>query len=378
MGNGLRPGYTTGTCAAIAAKAAAVMALGGNAVYSEKITIPKGVCICAEIEDIRIESRHTEDKNLFSASCAVRKDAGDDPDITNGILVYAKVTLTDDSKIFVDGGEGVGRITKPGLSQGIGEAAINPVPKRMIHDEVKSVLEQYGYEGGATVIISVPGGEELAKATFNPRLGIEGGISILGTTGMVEPMSQQALIDTIKVELDVARANGTDIIVMTPGNYGEEFVKNNLHIDLTKTVKCSNFIGESIDYAVGLGFKGIMLVGHIGKFIKLAAGIMNTHSKQADARMEIFAAYAALSKAPHEVIVRIMECISTDEAVRILDESGYLKETMDRIVERIAYHTGRRINGAMPFGVILFSNENKMLWMTEDTKRLLSIMRSDK
>ena len=194
----LRKGYTTGTCAAIAAKAAVKMIFTGEKVYRESVLTPKGITITTDIQDISF----TEN----SARCAVVKDGGDDPDVTTGAFIYAEVILCEGSDIVIDGGEGVGRVTKPGLWQAVGEAAINKVPRQMIRDAVKRETLKHGYNGGIKIVISVPEGEKLAKKTFNPRLGIIGGISILGTSGIVEPMSEQALIDTIAVEMKVAKA----------------------------------------------------------------------------------------------------------------------------------------------------------------------------
>lgn len=359
----LRQGYTTGTCATIAAKAATLMAVKNCEIYQESIITPKGVKVSVDIHDIKREKQ--------KVSCAVRKDAGDDPDVTNGILIYAQVELIREKQIIVDGGMGVGRVTKPGLSQKVGEAAINPVPKKMIEQEIKNVLEENGYFGGAKIIISVPEGERLAKKTFNPRLGIVNGISILGTSGIVEPMSEQALIDTIAVEMKVAKANGIENIVITPGNYGEDFIKKKLCLDFKKAVKCSNFVGESIDLAIDTGFDSILMVGHIGKFIKLAAGIMNTHSHQADGRMEVFTAHAAMAGAPVELLKEIMGCISTDEAVKILTESGFLKSTMESILKKIEFHLKQRCIDEIPIGAILFSNVHGIVGMTSQAEQLL-------
>lgn len=360
----LRQGYTTGTCAAIAAKAATLMAVEECKIQREKIITPKGVEVSVDICDIQ--------KEKHKVSCAVRKDAGDDPDITNGILIYAQVELIKEKQIMIDGGIGVGRITKAGLSQKIGEAAINPVPKKMIEQEVEKVLEEHGCSGGAKVTIYVPEGEKIAKKTFNPRLGIVNGISILGTSGIVEPMSEQALIDTIAVEMKVAWANKIRNIVITPGNYGEDFIKNELCLDLKQAVKCSNFVGETIDLAIDTGFDSILMIGHIGKFVKLAAGIMNTHSHQADGRMEVFTAHAAMAGAPVEILKKIMDCISTDEAVKILKESGFLKPTMESILKKVEFHLQQRCMEEVPIGAILFSNVHGILGMTSQAEQLLN------
>ena len=360
----LRQGYTTGTCAAIAAKAAAEILMGED-VHREKITTPKGIVVDVELADIIIKEN--------SVSCAVRKDAGDDPDVTDGILIYAEVLPNETDGIEICGGEGVGIVTKAGLSQEIGEAAINPVPKQMIIKEVSEVFEKKGRIKGCKVIISVPEGRDIAKKTFNPRLGIIGGISILGTTGIVEPMSETAILQSIQVEMNVARANGVKNVILTPGNYGEEFIRDTLHIELSRAVKTSNFIGESIDMAVDTGFAGIILVGHIGKLVKLAAGIMNTHSHVADGRMEIFVSHAALCGAPVSILKEMMECVSTDEVVRILKRENYLEKTMDSIMKKIEFHLQQRCLGQVAIGAVTFSQKYGILGETDGADILLGI-----
>lgn len=362
----LKSGYTTGTCATLAAKAATLMLLTKEECTSTWVMTPKGVKITVDIEDIKMSSH--------KVSCAVRKDSGDDPDVTNGLLIYAEVELTDTPEIILDGGVGVGRVTRPGLQQEIGEAAINKVPKQMIKQAVSEVLESQGYVGGAKVIISIPDGEEIAKKTFNPRLGIVGGISIIGTSGIVEPMSEKALIETILVEMKVLKASNLDYIMITPGNYGVDFIKAHLKVDLDKAVKCSNFVGEAIDFAVDLKFKGILLIGHVGKFIKLAAGIMNTHSKQADARMEVLAAHAALEGASVELLEKIMACISTDDAIKHLKEAGLLEKTMARITKRIEYYVSHRSGEDIEIGVLYFSNVHGILGKTSKVDEILEYL----
>ena len=211
----LRMGFTTGSCAALAAKAAALTLLTGKAAETVEINTPKGLTVKVPV----LELVQTPD----AVRCAVKKDAGDDPDITDGALVFAEVTKTDRPNIVLDGGAGVGRVTRPGLNQPVGAAAINDVPRQMIEAAVRTVCDELFYEGGLSIVISVPDGVRLAQKTFNPRLGIEGGISILGTSGIVEPMSAQALIDTIGLELRALAAAGQKRVVLTPGNYGGQF-----------------------------------------------------------------------------------------------------------------------------------------------------------
>ena len=343
----MRHGFTTGSCAAAASKAAAYMLLTGSRKTNITIETPKGIPYAAEITDICIEENQV--------SCAVLKDGGDDPDITTGAHVYAKVSYADDFEI--DGGIGVGRVTKPGLDQPVGNAAINSVPRKMIEKEVKEICEILDYKGGLQIEISVPKGMEIAEQTFNPRLGIVGGISILGTSGIVEPMSSQALLDTIRVELRQRKALGYDAVVISPGNYGRDFMKNTYGYDLDKSVKCSNFIGETIDMIVEMGFQKMLLVGHMGKLIKVAGGIMNTHSKEADCRMELLAALAIQECVDSSLVREMMNCVTTEDAVKMLKKSEKMQQVMDRIVDRIIYYLGKRARGKLSIDCMIYTNE---------------------
>lgn len=346
-GRRLRCGFTTGSCAALAAGAAARMLLTQQIRGTETLTTPKGIPITADILSPAF-SEH-------SATCAVRKDAGDDIDCTDGMLIYAEVARADTPGIAVDGGEGIGRVTKPGLDQPVGAAAINRVPREMIHRQVAAVCRQYTYTGGLRVTISAPGGERAAAKTFNPRLGITGGISILGTTGIVEPQSLQALIDTIEVEMKMLAAAGGRRLIITPGNYGESFLKEHPPREALPQVKCANFIGEALDFAVELGFERLFLVGHAGKFIKLAAGVMNTHSRYADARQEVFAAHAALAGADRQIIAALMDAVTADDCIAVLDQAGLRPPVMKSILGRISLHVGKRA-GELPVEALVFSN----------------------
>ena len=273
----LRCGYTTGSCAAGAAKAAAKMLLTGEQITQISLMTPAGIPLTLDI----LEPQRTAD----AVSCAVRKDSGDDPDITNGILIYAAVSKCE-SGITITGGEGVGTVTKPGLDQPVGAAAINSTPRRMIADALSEAAAEYSYPGGFHVTISAPEGALLAQKTFNPRMGIQGGISIIGTSGIVEPMSNAALIETIRTEANMRRAAGQENLLLTVGNYSDTFLQSFRPEFAGRAVMCSNFIGDALDIGVTLGFRRILLIGHIGKLVKLGSGIMNTHSSYADGRME--------------------------------------------------------------------------------------------
>lgn len=358
----LRCGFTTGTCAAAASAGAARMLLSGKVIENITVITPSGNSVTVGLTDIKKENDYV--------SCAVQKDSGDDPDVTDKILVYSTVSY-EKSGITVDGGEGVGRVTKNGLKQQIGEAAINPVPRKMIEEQLKTAASDYSYDGGLKAVISVPMGIQIAKKTFNPRLGIEGGISILGTTGIVEPMSEQALIDTISVELDVRKAQNEEFIIVTPGNYGQNFLRDNLGIAVDKCVKCSNFIGDTIDMCIEKGFKSMLLVGHIGKLSKLGCTIYNTHSRYADGRMEAFALCAALCGAEREVLENILGCITTDAALEILKKEGIFDETIKMLEKRIDRSLKLRAKGSIEIGMITFSEEYGILCKTENADNML-------
>ncbi len=357
----LKKGFTTGSCAAAASKAAAYMFLSGRRITKIGIMTPSGEEYSPEIEEIQMCEDHV--------SCAVKKQSGDDPDITDGILVFAKVCFAHEGPnkraVYIDGGEGIGKVTRPGLDQPVGNAAINYVPRKMIEEEVMDVMDLFGYPGGLSVEISVPEGAELARKTFNPRLGIEGGISIIGTTGIVEPMSTKALLDTIRVELKQQKALGSTVAVVSPGNYGLGFMKDHYGYDLDRAVKCSNFIGEAVDMAADTGFSQMLLCGHIGKLIKLSGGIMNTHSREADCRMELMASAAINCGASSETAKEILGCVSTEEAAAIYIREGIREKCFSYISEKISYYLNNRSAGRIDVQHIMYSNEYGLLAQSE-------------
>ncbi len=359
----MRFGYTTGSCAAAACKGATEILLSGQKRETVSLMTPKGILLTLQLKDI-----HTEPDKV---TCAIQKDAGDDPDTTNGILVYATVQKTKTLGILLDGGIGVGRVTKAGLSQKIGEAAINPVPKAMILREATETAEKYDYEGGLKIIISVPEGVEIGKKTFNPRLGIIGGISILGTSGIVEPMSEAALIQSIHVEMKQHFSQGEEYILATPGNYGADYLREHMDLPYERNIKCSNYVGETIDMAIDMGVKGILFISHIGKFIKVAAGIMNTHSHCADARMEVLASNAIRAGAPLECAKEILNASTTDEALDILNRYQITQQTMKEILDRIQFYLNHRSYEQILLGAVIFSNTCGYLGQTADAAELI-------
>ena len=365
-GKKLRCGYTTGSCAAAAAKAAALLALGQDAVPAVQLQTPRGEVLTIDIVSCQRFPRQ--------GRCTVRKDAGDDPDITDGVQVAAHVSLTSGG-IVIAGGPGIGRVTKPGLSCPVGEWAINPVPRQMIRTAVEDIARQCGYTGGFAVTISIPGGEELARKTFNPRLGIEGGLSVLGTTGIVEPMSERALVETIHREMDSRRAAGEKHILAFFGNYGVDFSRDVLQIDTEKRVTISNYVGEALDYGAYCGFSDLLLIGHAGKLIKVAQGIMNTHSRYADGRTSFLALAAMLHGASPAVGQAVYDSVTTDEALRIIQDEGLLEPVMALACRKIAYYMEQRVHGALRTGALLFSNVYGVLGYAGAAGELLTLHR---
>ena len=366
---GLRFGYTTGSCATAAAAAAAQMLLCGDEVSTVDFMTPKGIKLQLDIEHITREENRVR--------CGVKKDAGDDPDITDGIYIYAVAEISDEPGVQIEGGIGVGRVTRPGLDQPVGASAVNHVPREMITREVSQVMEHARYDGGIRITIEIPEGVSLAAKTFNPRLGIEGGISVLGTSGIVEPMSEEALKATIRAELSVRRAEGHQDVVLVPGNYGLDFLReramsrDNLqngsaslncelqedhNIDVNSAVKCSNFIGDAIDMAAALGFTEVLLVGHIGKLIKLSGGIFNTHSRQADARIDLLVSAGVRADVPQEILKKLYDTVTPEDALRMLDEHHMLRPVMDAVKERIDYYLRQRAGDRLEIRAVLFSN----------------------
>ena len=365
---GMRYGYTTGTCAALAASACTTRLLTGIWPQTVSLLTPKGLRVSV--------SPQAPEEREESVSCGIIKDAGDDPDVTGGIMVRAEVSLLPEPGVIIRGGEGVGMVTKPGLDQNVGEAAINSVPRKMITEAVLSAAEQCDHDGGFLVTISVPGGKELSEKTFNPKLGISGGISILGTSGIVEPMSLKALSDSIVLEIRQKAAMGEKRLILTPGNYGERFLAaqglNSLSIPI---VKCSNFIGDALGEVSVHPYEEVLLAGHIGKFVKLAGGIMNTHSSCADCRMELITAHAAVCGAGTEVCRQLMQCISTDACVEILKEAGLLDAVMESLLSAIRKQIEEHIPDTR-FGVMIFSAGDVLLGKTAGTAELIEQWRS--
>ncbi|SCX86803.1 cobalt-precorrin 5B C1-methyltransferase [Lachnospiraceae bacterium XPB1003] len=371
----MRKGFTTGSCAAAASKAAAYMLLSGDVKNSIRIDTPAGTVFDTPVNNIT--------RSLDAVTCSVTKDGGDDPDVTTGTEIFVTVKKNDKaSGVKIEGGEGVGVVTKPGLDQPVGEAAVNHVPREMIRDNVTEVCNLFDYTGGITVTVSVPGGEELALRTFNPRLGIEGGISIIGTSGIVEPMSESALIDTIHIELRQRKEMGFEDIVIAPGNYGQDFLKDFYGYDIDKSVKCSNYIGRTLDSVAELGFKRVLLTGHVGKLIKISGGIMNTHSSEADCRMELMAAWTLKAGGTIETATAILDCVSTEAAIEVIKTADKdlvdraMKIAMDKMIffmdHRLDKAAVRCGNDKPQIECIMFDNINGKLAASAGAERMLA------
>ncbi len=368
----LRCGYTTGTCAAAASKAAVAMLFKQESMDSVAITTPNQTDLIIDVLSPQF--------NDNVASCSIEKDSGDDPDITNGILVSSKVTLLpDSSEIIIEGGKGVGKVTKGGLDQPVGMSAINSVPRKMIKDSLNELAMQYNYKGGFHVLISVPKGEEIAKKTFNPELGIVGGISILGTTGIVEPMSAKALADSIKVEISVIAAESNESILIFLGNFGKKFTEEELNLSTKPGIMCSNFIDVALDSSVEFGFKNILIVGHIGKLVKLGIGMFNTHSHNGDGRIETLLSCALEAGADIEILNEIQKCVTTNAVLDILYENDLLTKTMDVLNGRIGHNIDRRIPEDINVGFICFANTGEysgVLFESENADDLKSLWKN--
>ena len=390
------------------------MLLTGEIVLEAEIRTPGGPVFRAQILEQKIryeDGQGPESARPVCASCAVRKDGGDDPDITTGTLIEAKVTWSEEPGITIDGGTGIGRVTKPGLDQPVGAAAINHVPRQMITASVEKVLEAWREEHveripdaqreenaervpdarrkeradvppgkspdklpGLRVIISAPEGEALAARTFNPKLGITGGISILGTTGIVEPMSDRAVVETIRAQMSVLKAEGARFVVMAPGNYGLTFLTQEYGLREDWVVLISNYAAEAVELAAEAGFEGILLAGHIGKLVKIAGGVRNTHSMYGDRRMEILGQIAGeyCTEQERNKMWRELEgCVMTDAALQVLEKHGLKEKTVQEMANRIRGYLEEWSGGKLRAEVVVFANKDRELVRTEGAEEIL-------
>lgn len=364
-GKSYRKGYTTGSCATAAAKVAALMALRQQVINQVSIVTPSGITLRLNVEQPLICGQQ--------ASAAIRKDGGDDVDATHGMLIFAQVALNDSGSITIGGGEGVGTVTRKGIGLPIGSAAINRTPRQTIEQAVREVI---GPERGADIVIFAPEGEERAQKTYNGRLGILGGISIIGTTGIVTPMSEESWKRSLALELEMKRAQGMTSVILVPGNHGERFVQEHMQIDAERVVTMSNFVGYMLQEAQRLGFQHVVLVGHLGKLIKVAAGIFHTHSHIADGRMETLVARLALLGAPHEFLRTVFECSTTEAAMELIEQQGW-----QAVYDDIAQAIGERVKQMLRFApqpfccdVVLFSFDNVVLGSNRPISEIVSAL----
>ncbi|MEG1848046.1 MAG: cobalt-precorrin-5B (C(1))-methyltransferase CbiD [Lachnospiraceae bacterium] len=374
----LRCGITTGTCAAAAATAAADLLLRGIRREQVVIQTPKGVSVTVPVQ-LLLE---TQDMVTYR----VIKDSGDDPDVTNHTAIEVSVEKKSEvsqigkaafseaayPNLYLDGGTGIGRISLDGLEQEMGQAAINIIPRRMIFQAVGEICLAEQYTGNLLILVSIPEGEALAHRTFNPRLGIVGGLSILGTGGILEPMSERAILATIETQIRQMQVQGNHKLIVTPGNYGQSYASQSLHLNMERSIQCSNYIGDTLDLAIAYGMQQFLLIGNIGKLVKLAAGIMNTHSKVADGRCEILAVHTVLCGGSQKMAETIMQCINTEEILRHLEEWGLRDAVIDAVCRKIQEHINRRVGDKMQVGVILFSEKFGYLGQTEQTNLILA------
>ena len=372
-GKKLRRGLTTGTCAAAAASAAAWDLLTGGERKEVTLKLPDGQNVSLPVRKLPC---------AFGTEYAVTKDSGDDPDVTNGTEIRARAEFRQDNPensfreeeypgVRLLGGEGVGTVTKKGLEQEVGMPAINRVPRRMILSAVWEALQNSDREEEICITVSVPSGEDLARRTFNPMLGVEGGISILGTTGIIEPMSEKAIVDTIALQIRQKKEEDQPLLVLVPGNYGRRYATQNLGLPVSAVVPCSNYVGESLDLAVAAGFKKILLVGNLGKLIKVAAGIMNTHSRISDARWEIMAAHAGLQGADASMLRQIRECTTTDAMLELLTEWKLREKVMESLFRAIGQHVSKRTGDGVLCGAVIFSEQYGCLGQTPEAGDIL-------
>ena len=374
-GKKYRRGYTTGSCATAASKAATYMLLTKKKIKTINIDTPKGIPLTLDVQNISLNNDNVE--------CSIKKDGGDDIDATHTMDIYAKAEIIDRENgedIIVCGGYGIGVVTKKGLSVEVGKAAINPTPMKMINYEIRKVIGEdisatLGEGKSLKITISAPKGEEIAKKTFNPRLGIIGGISIIGTTGIVEPMSDEGWKKSLSIELKMKKEQGLDKIILVPGNHGEQFIREKLNLDMKYVVRTSNFIGYMLKEAQRMGYKKILMAGHIGKFIKLSAGIFNTHSKVADARSEILISNLALMKAPYDLLEKINECLTAEEAVEVINENNYT-EFYDKVSNKCRYKVKQYLgDDDTEVEVIMFSMDKTLLGKSDNTDSLVEVFR---
>ena len=351
-GKKLRYGYTTGSSATAATKAALMYLLddGKHDIPEVTIKLPSGNPLTISVNSL--------EKKENSVLASVIKDGGDDPDVTHGLEIYSKVSLRNDSKINIFGGIGVGKVTKKGLPVAPGNSAINPVPLKMIRETVEEMLP----EGlGADVEIFVPKGEETAKKTLNAKLGIIGGISILGTTGIVKPMSEESWKASLAIELKMALENaGNGEAIFLFGNRGKQYLSDNFDDNTSQAIVISNFVGYMFDRACEFEAKKIYFIGELGKFVKVAGGIFHTHSRVSDAKMEILTANALLVGESTENMKKIMASNTTEEATKYIEKTEVYNLLAEKAKQKCEEYC-RRNGWELEVETLIISAEKEVL-----------------
>ena len=349
----LRTGYTTGTCATASSKACVLAIINQKKIESVDVELPKGTTATVMIQSCKF--------NKTSSKCSVVKYAADDPDVTHGAEIFVDLSLTSNvNQIEIDGGEGVGIVTKPGLGLEIGKAAINPTPKKMIIVNIKDVAKKILQKNGLRVIISVPNGKELASKTDNPRLGIVGGISILGTSGIVIPYSTASFAASIRQNLDVSIAMGNDIVVLTTGGRSEEFSRNMMDLPDHCFVQMGDFAAYAIQQCVKKRIKKAYVAGFIGKLAKLATGVKQTHVKGSKVDMNFLAEIAAKCNANKSIVKQIQKA-NTARHVQDIVKENHVEGFFDKICIEVYRQMRKHSENKVPIEVMLFDFDGKVL-----------------
>ncbi|MGR3220386.1 MAG: cobalt-precorrin-5B (C(1))-methyltransferase CbiD [Candidatus Anammoxibacter sp.] len=390
----LREGYTTGTCAAAAAKGSAYGLINGNIPDYVTIMTPTGKSVKLKILEKEINGKF--------ATCCVRKDAGDDPDVTHGALIYCGLRIIDcgmrnaecgmegnvkqkshnhkvqksatpnsHSTIEIVGGEGVGVVTKPGLQVDVGKSAINPVPMQMIRSAINDVVCKSKHNFKATIF--VPDGQEIAKRTFNERLGICGGISIIGTTGFVRPMSEEAIKTSLKCELDIAKAVGFRTVILAPGNLAETAVKKAFKLKNAQVVLMSNFVGFMLNAAYAHGFKDIVLAGHPGKLAKLIRGDFNTHSSKSKQANDIIINFAEKEHFKKNTMDAIRKSTTVEGIIQEVIKADNL-EFFNKVAKMIESAASDFLKNRQKIGVVLFDMQKQVIGVSLDATKMKTIL----
>lgn len=345
----MKNGFTTGSCAQAAAKGAFLMLVRGKIVQSAAIETPSGVKLRLPLVDQKIGGR--------SAACAVIKKSGEEPDVTHGAKICARVKWLKQRDVRIQGGPGIGKVTKPGLAMPVGEWAINPVPRRMIFKEISKLLPE---KRGVAITLSVRGGKKIAERTYNPKLGIIGGISIIGTTGIVEPKSLKAYTTSLALELDVLRAQGYTQAVLVLGYVGEKYAREILKMEKDAVVKIGDHVGFMLEQCVKKGFEKVLLIGHIGKMIKLAGGQFDTHCRFGDQRISLMVRYARFCGANEKTVREILKQTTAEAAIAVLEKAG-LAGVFDKMSEDAAAKASAFVHHKIGIRCVLLSLAGRVL-----------------